>query len=367
MAMNHDDSGLNLPTPAPLRFPFETPPAFGQFMQVAPEIFWLRGSMPMALNHINIYLIKDGNGWTVLDTGISTPEIQQGWRDMIQQLGGGPVKRVIVTHFHPDHVGNAGWFSREFGAPLWMSRTEMLMARWVSGPSTDFNAPEAVAFYRAAGFDDEQLEAYFNRRSRGFGFEITELPFNYHRIQDGEKIIINDTAWEVVVGRGHSPEHACLYSAHHKILFSGDQVLPNITTNVSVMPAEPEANPLKEWIESLAAMRDRLPDDVLVLPAHNRPFYGLHARLTALIDGHERNLRDLHALCVEPKRALDVFPVLFSRKINNDLLFMATGESVSHINCLLQRGKLTREVGPDGIVHYRQTDAHPTRRVKAAE
>lgn len=367
--IGHDDSGLNLPTYAPLRFPIETPPAYGEFIEVTPEIYWLRGSMPMALNHINVYLIKDGDGWTVLDTGIATPQIQQGWRDMLGRLGGGPVKRVIVTHFHPDHVGNAGWFYREFGAPLWMTRTELLMARVATAPNNPMNSntPEAEQFYRASGFDDAQIEAYRERRTRGFGFTSEEIPFRYHRIQDGEKIMINDTAWEVVVGRGHSPEHACLYSAHHKVLFSGDQVLPNITTNVSVMPGEPEANPLKEWIESLAAIRDRLPDDVLVLPAHNRPFYGLHARLTALIDGHEKNLRELHAMCDEPRRAIDVFPVLFKRKIDNDVLFMATGESYSHINCLVQRGKLARETDANGVVYFRQTDAKPSRDFKAAE
>jgi glyoxylase-like metal-dependent hydrolase (beta-lactamase superfamily II) len=366
--IGHDDSGLNLPTHAPLVFPIETPPAFGEFIQVAPEIYWLRGSMPMVLNHINVYLIKDGDGWTVLDTGIATPAIQGAWRNMIAQLGG-PIKRVIVTHYHPDHVGNAGWFQREYGAPLWMSRTEILMARYVTSPGgpMNANAPEAETFYRAAGFNDEQIEAYKERRTRGFGFMSEELPYNYHRIQDGEKIMINGTAWEVVVGRGHSPEHACLYSAHHKVLFSGDQVLPNITTNVSVMPSEPEANPLKEWIDSLTAIRDRLPDDVLVLPAHNRPFYGLHARLTALIDGHEKNLRELHALCEQPKRAIDVFGVLFKRKIDNDVLFMATGESYSHINCLVQRGKLAREVDANGVSYFRQTDAKAARGMKAAE
>ncbi|MGK2871145.1 MAG: MBL fold metallo-hydrolase [Alphaproteobacteria bacterium] len=367
--IGHDDSGLDMPTYAPLRFPFETPPAFGEFMQVTPEIYWLRGSLPMALNHINIYLIKDGDGWTVLDTGVGSKDIQQAWARMIDALGGGPIKKVIVTHFHPDHVGNAGWFYREYDAPLWMTRTELLMARVSTssnGPMSS-NAPEAEAFYRASGFNDEQIEAYNQRRTRGFAFTSEEVPFRYHRIQDGEKIIINDTAWEVVVGRGHSPEHACLYSAHHKILFSGDQVLPNITTNVSVMPGEPEADPLKEWIESLAAIRDRLPDDVLVLPAHNRPFYGLHARLTALIDGHEKNLRELHALCAEPKRAIDVFSVLFKRKIDNEILFMATGESYSHINCLVQRGKLAREVDANGIVYFRQTDVKQDRDVKAAE
>jgi glyoxylase-like metal-dependent hydrolase (beta-lactamase superfamily II) len=365
--MGHDDSGLDLPTPAPLRFPFEKPPAFGEYMQVAPGIYWLRAALSSALNHINVYLLKDGDGWTIVDTGISSKDTQQSWVKMIAELGGGPVKRVLVTHFHPDHVGNAGWLCREFNTRLWMSRTEMLMAKVSSFQSYADITAEATAFYHAAGFDQEQMEAYYARRSMGNMFPVEPVPLGYHRMQDGEKVMIDDTAWEVVVGRGHSPEHVCLYSAHHKVMLSGDQVLPNITSNVSVMPTEPDGNPLKEWIESLAALRDRLPDDMLVLPSHNRPFYGLHARLTALIDGHEKNLRELHALCENPKRAIDLFPVLFNRPIGNDVLFMATGESIAHINCLIQRGKLAREVDGDGVHRYRQTDVPPQKRAQAAE
>lgn len=365
--MTQDDGGLDIPTPAKLTFPFEEPPAFGEYMEVAPGIYWLRAALPFALNHINIYLLRDGDGWTVVDTGVRSKEIQASWKKMIEELGGGPVKRVFVTHFHPDHVGNAGWFCREWGTKLWMSRTEMLMARVSESNNMAEVTEEATAFYRGAGFDDQQMDAYYNRRSRGFTFGVEKLPVGFRRVQDGERIRIGDHNWEIVVGRGHSPEHACLYSPHHNVLFSGDQVLPNITSNVSVMPNEPEANPLKEWIDSLEAIRDRLPDDMLVLPAHNRPFYGLHARLTALIDGHERNLRDLHDLCAEPQRAIDVFPVLFSREINNDVLFMATGESVAHINCLLQRGNLAREVDANGIAYYRQTDVVPVKRKQAAE
>lgn len=365
--MNEDDSGLDLPTPAPLRFPFETPPPPGGYMQVAQGIYWLRGPLPSALNHINLYLLKDGDGWTIVDTGVSSADIQASWKKMIAELGGGPVKRVLVTHFHPDHVGNAGWLCREFETKLWMSRTEMLMAKVASFQKFADVTPEATAFYRAAGFSDAQMQAYYQRGAKGSLFGVEPLPLGYHRIQDGEKIMIDGSAWEVVVGRGHSPEHACLYSAHHKVLLSGDQVLPNITSNVSVMPTEPEGNPLKEWIESLAALRDRLPDDMLVLPSHNRPFYGLHARLTALIDGHEKHLRELHALCAEPRRAIDMFAVLFNRTIGDEVLFMATGESVAHINCLLQRGKLARETDKNGVNHYRQTDVQPQKQTLAAQ
>ncbi|MFZ5913016.1 MAG: MBL fold metallo-hydrolase [Pseudomonadota bacterium] len=365
--IGHDDSGLDLPTPAPMRFPFEKTPARGEFAQISPDIYWLRAPLASVLNHINVYLVRDGDGWTIVDTGVGTADTQECWKKLLEAVGGGPIKRVIATHFHPDHVGNAGWFCREYDTKLWMSRTEMLMAKVSSFQSFADVTPEATAFYQAAGFNGRQMEAYYNRRKHGFVYTVEPVPLGYRRLQDGEKVRIGDSAWEVVVGRGHSPEHVCLYSDHHKILFSGDQVLPSITSNVSVMPTEPEGNPLKEWIDSLEAIRDRLPDDMLVLPAHGRPFYGLHARLTALIDGHEKNLRELHAMCVEPKRAIDVFPALFSREISDDILFMATGESIAHINCLIQRGKLARETDAQGVYRYKQTDIPKQNRAHAAE
>jgi glyoxylase-like metal-dependent hydrolase (beta-lactamase superfamily II) len=156
-----------------------------------------------------------------------------------------------------------------------------------------------------------------------------------------------------VIGRGHSPEHLCLHCPELRILISGDQVLPKISSNVSVFPTEPEADPLTEWLDSLAAIKVRVPNNVLVLPSHNEPFYQLHARLDQLIDGHERSLQRLRQELAAPKRAIDVFGLLFRRRVAGDLLVMATGESVAHLNCLLRRGLAMRERDAAAVAWYR--------------
>jgi glyoxylase-like metal-dependent hydrolase (beta-lactamase superfamily II) len=140
-----------------------------------------------------------------------------------------------------------------------------------------------------------------------------------------------------------------------RLLISGDQVLPKITSNVSVFPTEPDADPLKDWLESLASIRAAVPDDVLVLPAHNEPFYGLHAWIDQLIQGHERSLGRLLDALREPRTAVDVFSLLFRRPISGETLQMATGESLAHLNCLIQRGQVTRNLDDAGVAWYRAT------------
>jgi glyoxylase-like metal-dependent hydrolase (beta-lactamase superfamily II) len=211
---------------------------------------------------------------------------------------------------------------------------------------------DGVRFYRAAGWDEESL-AQYRARFGGFGKAVYTLPDSYRRVSDGEELQIDGRTWRAVVGRGHSPEHLCLHCPELGVLISGDQVLPRISSNVSVFPTEPDANPLSDWLDSLAAIRARVPDEVLVLPSHNEPFRGLHARLAALIHGHEQRLGRVLAQLAEPRRAVDLFGVLFRRHAAADMLSMATGETLAHLNCLMQRGLARRELDAAGVAWYR--------------
>jgi glyoxylase-like metal-dependent hydrolase (beta-lactamase superfamily II) len=262
---------------------------------------------------------------------------------------------VLVTHMHPDHVGMAGWLARKFQCRLWMTRLEYLTCR-VLVADTGREAPdEAVTFYRRAGWDEDAIERY-RTRFGGFGRNVHALPDSYRRVVDGESIRIGRHDWRIVVGNGHSPEHACLYSPALKVLVSGDQVLPRISSNVSVFPTEPDADPLGDWLASLAKLRAQVPDDVLVLPSHNEPFRGLHARLDALEAGHRRSLDRLRGLLAEgPCRAVDAFSALFARNIGADqmLLGLATGESIAHLTHRVARGEATSGLGDDGVLRYR--------------
>jgi glyoxylase-like metal-dependent hydrolase (beta-lactamase superfamily II) len=310
--------------------------------------------MPMSLDHINLWLLQDEDGWTVVDTCLNTPGARRTWERLFAEfMRNMPIRRVICTHLHPDHVGLAGWLTERFGCELWMSREEFLMCRAMVA-DTGRATPEAgLLFYRAAGYSDEQLELY-RERFGNFGRAVTNLPDSYRRLTDGETLNIGDRYWQVVVGSGHSPEHASLYCPALKLLISGDQVLPRISSNVSVFPTEPHGDPLREWLRSSARIRDLLPDDLLVLPAHEAPFYGLHVRLTQLIESHEQSLDRLLDYLAEPRRAVDCFPVLFGREIQPHSYGFATGEALAHLNCLLGRRRIRRQRDGDGVDWYQQ-------------
>jgi glyoxylase-like metal-dependent hydrolase (beta-lactamase superfamily II) len=335
-----------------LDYPFAARPELGQTIELAPGVHWVRMRLPMQLNHINLWLLEDSDGWTVVDTGINDQVTADAWKTLFAgAMGGRPIKRVIVTHLHPDHVGLAGWLVRRFGVELWMSRTDYLLCRNLVADTGQEAPVEGVRFYRAAGFPDQALEDY-KTRFGGFGKGVYKLPNAYRRIEEGERIAIGKRVWEIVVGRGHAPEHACLWCREENLFISGDQVLPRISSNVSLFPTEPEADPLKDWLDSCAKLKALLPEDILVLPSHNEPFRGVKLRLQDLIDGHEQNMDKLVALCAEPKRAVDVFPALFRSRITSGNFGMATGESLAHLNCLRARGLIERHADSDGVDWY---------------
>ena len=311
--------------------------------------------MPLfaALPWINVWAIADRGGWAIVDTGLKSPATIDAWQQaFLQALDAAPVTRVLVTHMHPDHCGMAGWIAERFKARLWMSRLEYLSCRLMAADTGRSAPADGIAFYRAAGWNEEALERY-KAKFGSFGEMIYPLPASYHRLSDGDSLRLGAHEWRVVVGSGHSPEHACLYCADLKLLISGDQVLPRISSNVSVYPTEPEANPLDDWLNSLAAIQLRIPDDVLVLPAHNSPFKGLHARIDELIESHRTGLARLESALAVPRRAVDVFGALFARPINPGVLGMATGEAVAHLNYLTSSGRAIRELDGDGIWWWR--------------
>ncbi|TFZ02732.1 MBL fold metallo-hydrolase [Ramlibacter henchirensis] len=340
-----------------LTYPLATP-GEGSFVPVAPGVWWVRLALAGPLAHINVWALEEGEGWTLVDTGVGSEATIAAWEALLaQEPFARRLRRVIVTHMHPDHIGMAGWFTRRFGVQLWMSRLEYLTCRVTASDTGREPPPDAMAFYRAAGWDDAALAAYRQRFGR-FGRYIQPMPDSYRRLRDGERIRIGDDEWEVVTGNGHSPEHACLYCAGRRLLISGDQVLPRISSNVSVQPMEPGANPMADWLASLEKLRSRVPDDVLVLPAHNECFRGLHARLRQLETGQHEALDKLRERLREPRRVVDCFVALFRRTIepgDASLLGMATGETVACLNWLIARAEAVRWIERD-VAWYRMAN-----------
>ena len=345
---------------AGLTYPFgDVTPELGETITVAPGIEWVRMPLPFSLKFINLWLIDDGDSWTIVDTGLPLPETKSAWKKLLDArvTPQKPLKRVIITHMHPDHVGSAGWLCYKYKAELWMTRLEYLTCRMLVA-DTGRQAPEAgIEFYRRSGWSEKALEHYKSRFG-GFGRGVSLMPDAFHRISDGDTFRMAGAEWQVITGAGHSPEHACLYCPEQKILISGDQLLPRISSNVSVHPTEPEADPLEEWLASCRKLTKALPEDCLVLPAHNEPFTGAHKRLQHLIDGHETALTRLRQrLSKGPATVLDTFVAVFGRAIEGDELNMATGEALAHINYLKHRGELAVSSNPAGVTLYSHAEA----------
>ena len=334
-------------------------PEYGTVIQLADGVGWTRSPVPGSLNHINLWLLDDDDpgsgsgagGVALVDSGLDIAPAREAWEAVIAgPLAGRTVTRIIVTHFHPDHLGLAGWLAVRFGIRLWMTRGEWLFARMLTSDVRDAPPHEALDYWRRAGWSEERIAAETEKGWGRFAAVVSPVPVSFVRMQDGERLRIGGREWRVVIGSGHSPEHACLVDEACKLMIAGDQVLPRITSNVSLSLSEPEADPLGEWLASIARLRT-LPDDLLVLPSHGEPFTGLHARLDALAEGHRGRLDALHEFLSEPRRAVDCFGVLFGRPIGDGAYGLATGEALAHLRRLEVEGRAVRELR-DGVQYY---------------
>ena len=341
-----------------LQYPFgEELPAPGRAREVAPGVRWVRMPLPFALDHINIWLLRDEidgrAGWTIVDCGVAREEVRTLWEDVFtHELDGLPVLRVIVTHMHPDHIGLADWLCKRWDAPLWMTLTDYALAcLWSRSQGSGAGGDSAVAHFARHGLTDPQAQQQIRERAGYYPNLVPAVPERFARIMDGDEIRIGGKVWRVIVGYGHAPEHASLYCGELDVLISGDMVLPRISTNVSVFDHEPDADPLRLYLRSLDGY-DGLPADTLVLPSHGRPFIGLHERIAQQHQHHAERRGDVLAACRQPRSTSDIVPILFKRKLDLHQLTFAMGEALAHLHTLYFQAKLRRETGADGIVRF---------------
>ncbi|MBT8426067.1 MAG: MBL fold metallo-hydrolase [Silicimonas sp.] len=332
-----------------IRYPVQTPPDTGDAVEIYDGILWIRIPLPMALDHVNVYAVDEGDSWTIIDTGLDTRKTRAIWETLLTgPLGGKPVERLIVTHHHPDHIGLAGWFQSAHGVELVTTRTAWLFARMLSLDVQENAVSETIDFWRAAGMDAQTLDRRKTERPFNFADVIAPLPLGYSRMKDGDTIRAGGRSWRVLTGHGHAPEHATLWSDGDDIVIGGDQFLPSISPNLGVYATEPEADPVSEWMDSCDRFRSMADDTRLVLPGHKLPFTGLATRMDQLIENHASALRRLEAFLAEPHTAADCFQTLFKRQISDSEYGLALVEAVAHCLHLWHADRVTRTRRDDG-------------------
>ena len=330
-----------------IAYPWAEAPGFGEAIEVAEGVLWVRLPLPMALDHVNIYALAEDDGWTLIDTGMNNRHCRKAMLAVLEgPLSGKPVRRVVMTHHHPDHIGQVGHFVAD-GAEVLATRTAYLMARMLTLDVQDRITPEAEQFQIRAGLDGARLEARRAERPYNFADIVAPIPLGYSRIKQGDVLRLAGRRWTVHIGNGHAAEHATLWS-DDGIVLAGDQILPGISPNLGVYPTEPDADPVGEWIESCERFRALARGEELVLPGHKLLFRGILPRLDQLIVNHAHGLERLRAHLSTPKRATDCFMPLYKREIRDGEYGLALVEAVGHLNHLLGLGQVRRELGEDG-------------------
>jgi glyoxylase-like metal-dependent hydrolase (beta-lactamase superfamily II) len=345
---------MNAALPTVLEYPVAAPPPPGETIEIAPGVRWLRMPLPFALDHINLWLLADDDGATLVDCGIGDAATRGLWdRFFATTLERMPLRRIIATHYHPDHVGNAAWLAERADVPIAMTAAEYLTAHAMAGQHAGYSPQATLGLFRRHGMSEPDvaaLEQMGNRYRRG----VPELPESFARMLDGATLRAAETTWRIIEGHGHSPEHASLFSAERSVLISGDMLLPKISTNVSVSAVEPDGDPLELFLRSLSAF-EALPPDTLVLPSHGLPFRGISLRVAQLRGHHDARLRELeeavHAADAPPCAA-DLVPVLFRRELDAHQQFFAMGEAIAHLNHLWHAARLDRRIAADGRLRF---------------
>jgi glyoxylase-like metal-dependent hydrolase (beta-lactamase superfamily II) len=334
-----------------LVFPFPTAPQPGNVIEVAPGILWARMPLPFRLDHVNVYLIDDGDGWAVLDTGIGDETTRAAWETLLAGLlGGKRLTRLIVTHFHPDHIGLAGWLSRRFDLPLLTSQTSYLGCLNISLSPGALDAKPYREFYLRHGLDAETTNTV-STRGHEYLKMVTALPPTFRRLVAGDTLKLGERTFSVYTGDGHAPEQVILYCQEEKLLLAADQVLAKISPNVSVWAVEPEGDPLGLYLRSLTALSTAIVADAFVLPGHQLPFYGLHTRIGELIEHHKRRCAAIADACRNaPKSAAEIVPVVFHLPLDPHQMSFAFSEVLAHVNFMLGQRELVWGESENGVL-----------------
>jgi glyoxylase-like metal-dependent hydrolase (beta-lactamase superfamily II) len=336
--------------PDDLKFTVQRPPAYGELTDVLPGLFWVRLPVPLSLNHVNCWLLDDGPGWTLVDCGMNTDEIFEIWDKLWRGLlRARPLQNLTLTHAHIDHAGFAGYLVKESKCAVRLPLAEWLNAWLMWHEREEEIGEQFVAFMKRNGASDDDAAAIAGSQ-RKQKYPGLRPPREFARIRDGETVTMGQREWLTITTGGHSPEHASFYCEKDRILIAGDQILSHITPSVIVPMTQPDANPMKEYLDSLDRF-ESLPPDTLVLPSHGVPFHGLHTRLAQLREHHQARLDDVASMISGKANAFSIAQEVFPRVLYANPR-QAFGESLAHLNMLASLGRLTRDVGADGAISF---------------
>jgi glyoxylase-like metal-dependent hydrolase (beta-lactamase superfamily II) len=329
------------------------PPPHGGFIEIAPRIWWARLPLPMRLNHVNVYLFEDDDGWTIFDAGVADGASRDAWESILSGLvRDRPIRRVIVSHFHTDHVGLAGWLCDRFDAEFLMSQTEYLLARVFQQNYSVESVRRQVRFFHGGGLPLAAAEGIARSRLGNLGYH-EPMPPQFERLAAGQFITLAGRRWTVLTGGGHAVEQVMLHCKEDGIFLAADQVMAEISPNISVGTLQPGGNPLRDFFISLDQIKAEIPAGVMVLSGHRRAFFGLHRRIDEL-KSHHQGRCDAILAAIDGKEltVLDLVPIVFGRSFEGDIVASAMGEALAHANYLAYDGRLDKFADAAGHVRF---------------
>ncbi|MCR6672439.1 MBL fold metallo-hydrolase [Devosia ginsengisoli] len=328
------------------RYPLGAGPGQGECIHIGEHVRWYRiVSSGAPMGGVNIWALRDGDGWAIVDTGFADPDTAAQWQVILDDLAL-PVTRIICTHFHPDHIGQVGMLQERFDAPLFMTDIEWQLAKRIDAAGAD-RGPFTELLHRC-GMGAEALAAMAGGRPGRFS---SGLPDRCEILTPGETIAIGALRWRIETGAGHSPRPAILVSDEARLALVGDQLLMRITPHVGVDAEDPEGDPLGLYLDYLNAAV-AMPQDLLALAGHGPVFRQPGLRATEIADHHDKALRSVSQTLGTASLACDVLMPLFGRIPSGVGLVLALTEALAHLNRLVAEGRAQRFLDAEGRYRF---------------
>ncbi|MCB9504465.1 MAG: MBL fold metallo-hydrolase [Deferribacteres bacterium] len=333
---------------------YKTTPEPGKTQEVAPFVHWVCMPMPFLPGFVNCWLLESEDGFTLVDTGVNNTRTRTLWKQILEQhCSQKPLRRLIITHYHPDHIGLAGWFTQEYNVQLHMTQIEWLYARALFLLSDAALGEIMVDFYRRCDCEDEFLR-FAQQSGNTYAHTVSPIPHSFRRIRQSQELLLTHTTWQSQCSAGHSPAQLTLHNPMDEVMITSDEILPHITPNISVWPDEPFANPLQDYLDSLQNF-EHISAETTMLPAHGYPTKDLPFRLKQLAHHHDGRLEKIYNSCKNPQTASEVASTMLGTEVGLQQVFFAIGEAVAHLNYLVEKGELVRSEEKNNIWRYSQS------------